>query len=329
MAAKKSWKRSILDAINYLANPLELRIISSTEYSKLECSAMKASLASESKLTALAGTISAFSSYLLEKNIQCVQMEALRNNAQFLIDPTPLANTVSEISQNAEEPIDAFMHYYAKYFTESNSQWSQDIFVSYACKRKTSGRFFEVGGADGITHSNTFSLENHFGWTGLIAEPHPAQYSILTTTRKLHRNIILNCAATPHEAQDKVELTDAWQLSSIEADSTSDLHSATRRTAVTKFSVDAVPMQKLLDSCDTVDYLSLDVEGPEYDLLASVDWKTTPLPSVITVEHNWRPETMAKLRSLLTGLGYHEHFDDKPWLTRGDLWFTTHPLPHT
>ena len=81
-----------------------------------------------------------------------------------------------------------------------------------------------------------------------------------------------------------------------------------------------------MDTVLDLDYLSLDVEGPEYDLLAAIDWKKCTPPKVITVEHNWRDEVITKIRELLTTQGYTEAFTAFNWLRRGDLWFCHDPL---
>jgi hypothetical protein len=51
--------------------------------------------------------------------------------------------------------------------------------------QKTNGCFIELGGLDGIRHSNTFLLEQKYNWNGLIIEPSPSLYKEL----QLNRNI--------------------------------------------------------------------------------------------------------------------------------------------
>ncbi|MFM7868668.1 MAG: hypothetical protein ACKPHU_30995, partial [Planctomycetaceae bacterium] len=139
-----------------------------------------------------------------------------------------LSETIATIAQNGDEPIDRFMLYYAKHFRESNSQWSQDMFVSWTLGRCTKGTFLEMGGADGVTHSNTLSLEDHFHWRGTLIEPHPEQYRILSNTRGNRANRLMNCAATPATSEETLELIDAGQLSSLSNYIGRDLHQNNR-----------------------------------------------------------------------------------------------------
>ena len=58
----------------------------------------------------------------------------------------------------------------------SYSQYKQEEFVLNYFKNKTNGTFIELGGLDGIRHSNTYLLENKYNWNGLIIEPSHSLY---------------------------------------------------------------------------------------------------------------------------------------------------------
>ena len=53
----------------------------------------------------------------------------------------------------------------------SKSQICQDIWVRPETAGKREGFFVEFGATDGISLSNTFLLEQNYGWTGILAEP--------------------------------------------------------------------------------------------------------------------------------------------------------------
>ena len=86
-----------------------------------------------------------------------------------------------ELSKDAE--LKEFMTFYADKWKPSASQWSQDIFALYASQSKTNGSFLEVGGADGLTHSNTLMLERSYEWSGTLIEPDTEQFNILKNVR--------------------------------------------------------------------------------------------------------------------------------------------------
>ncbi|MFC6742632.1 FkbM family methyltransferase [Methylobacterium tardum] len=70
-----------------------------------------------------------------------------------------------------------------------------------------------------------------------------------------------------------------------------------------------------------IDYMSLDVEGGEFDVLQSFDFASRDV-ALISVEHNFS-DSRGKIYDLLTGLGYRRRFrhlslfDD--WYARPDL----------
>lgn len=60
----------------------------------------------------------------------------------------------------------------AKILEYSKSQIGQDLFVISQLGSNPAGRFFvEFGATNGINMSNTYMLEKHFGWHGIVAEP--------------------------------------------------------------------------------------------------------------------------------------------------------------
>lgn len=75
---------------------------------------------------------------------------------------------------------------------ESNSQVFQDVFV-LALTRKRGGFFVEIGGFHSRKISNTFLLENGFGWGGITVEIDSARASELRENRQ---SIVIEADAT-------------------------------------------------------------------------------------------------------------------------------------
>jgi hypothetical protein len=53
----------------------------------------------------------------------------------------------------------------------SCSENAQDLFALCALNIKRDGYFVDIGAANGIEGSNTYLLEKHFGWRGILVEP--------------------------------------------------------------------------------------------------------------------------------------------------------------
>jgi len=82
----------------------------------------------------------------------------------------------------------------------------------------------------------------------------------------------------------------------------------------TQISLKTTTFNELLDKCKAplfIDYLSLDTEGSELEILTSVDLNKYTF-GLIDVEHNYREPTRSKIRELLTSHGY-EYIRENRW----------------
>lgn len=220
---------------------------------------------------------------------------------------------------SSDDELADFMRFYADNWQQSASQWSQDIFVMYAVRSRHGGTFLEIGGADGFTHSNTYSLERHLGWRGTLVEPDPEQFKILQRARP--NNELINAAISPTGFEEKLRLRRVGQLSSLEGFEGSDLHSKTRTDSNVFAEVRCVNLTNLL-AARHFDYFSFDVEGAELQILKGIEWSRIHKPEVLTIEHNFRDDDRSAMNSLLKDQGYRLRFENHDWLRRGDIWAT-------
>src|SRR6516164_9109449 len=65
----------------------------------------------------------------------------------------------------------------------SKSQILQDLWVCHALEEKHGGVFVEFGATNGFTNSNSWLLEERYGWTGILAEPNPIWHADLKRNR--------------------------------------------------------------------------------------------------------------------------------------------------
>jgi FkbM family methyltransferase len=143
------------------------------------------------------------------------------------------------------------------------------------------GFFVEAGAHDGFTQSNTYYLERFLGWTGLLVEPVPEFYREAVTERPASR--VVNCAlVSPERAGQLIRVHHAGPMSIVagaRGDATADRAyldlAAALPMPTEQYEVD-VPGRTLSEllgemHAPEVDFLSLDVEGYEAEVLAGLD----------------------------------------------------------
>ncbi len=198
----------------------------------------------------------------------------------------------------------------------SPSQAGQDLFVLMHSGFKRNGFFVEFGAADGIRHSNTQLLEEAYGWRGILAEPARYAHSALST----NRNCVIDKRCVWHSTGEQLEFseTESNQLSTISTFVDADSHSAARKKA-RKYSVDTVSLMDLLiehDAPKHIDYLSVDTEGSEFEILKAFDFSAYDV-AIITCEHNFTPQR-ERIHALLSAAGYERKFQK---LSMMDDWY--------
>ena len=206
-----------------------------------------------------------------------------------------------------------------KCISESRSQLQQDLFVLGMLGCKRNGYFVEFGATDGISLSNTFLLESKFGWTGILAEPALKWRGELLKNRPLSEISDLCVWKTSGERINFRE-TEQTELSTLEAFRSSDAH-RNDRSKGSVYEVETISLEDLLVSLNaprTIDFLSIDTEGSEFDILESFNFEAYNF-SVIVCEHNFT-ENRNKINHLLTSKGYVQVLEDVSFF---DDWYVS------
>lgn len=166
------------------------------------------------------------------------------------------------------------------------------------------GFYIEVGANDGHRLSNTLALEIYFGWRGLLIEPIASSFEQLERNRSRRRNRLVNAACVaPHRSGQEVEMI-FCDLMSIAMDLESDVHDKMAHALrgskfmrqglqVRKETVKSISMTEALETAQAptlIDFLSLDVEGAELEVLRGIDFTKFRI-SWILVESR-KPETL-------------------------------------
>ena len=183
------------------------------------------------------------------------------------------------------------------------SHIGQDRWVAEVFNLKKNGYFLDFGAFDGITISNTYWLEKTLMWNGICVEPNPTFYPELC---KLRTSTTVNSALWP-ESRQKIEFCDAHGLSSFKIYQKCDSNSDVRINATLAIiTVDTINPTELLDRFNApklIEYLNLDVEGCEYEVLSSINLFEYKI-ALMTIEHNHDEEKKNKIRKYLHEYGY-------------------------
>ena len=173
------------------------------------------------------------------------------------------------------------------------SQDGQDQFIFERLGGKRDGVFFEVGAFDGVTFSNTCALERRFRWTGIAVEPSPSACALLRRNRSCI--VVAGCiAAFPGTVRYLHIEGGAAMLSGV----MSHYHPRHLERIDREIRAAGGERRELDMPCHTIeglahdhgmsriDYLSIDTEGGELEILESVDFSRLDV-NLITVENNY------------------------------------------
>jgi hypothetical protein len=185
---------------------------------------------------------------------------------------------------------DQYPNVSASLLAESQSQYQQDLWVLN--RLGSNGFYVEIGCGDGFIMSNTYLLEKA-GWRGISVDPFPLDWSG-------RRNRLVVGAIWDKEVSTRF-VCGAY-LGGIE-ECLGKWKEGLRDTPVVE--LETIHIRRFLEKYDVprvIDYLSLDTEGSEYDILAAFPWDTHSV-RMISVEHNHEEPKRTQIRELLEGRG--------------------------
>ncbi len=219
--------------------------------------------------------------------------------------------------QGDRDDLWAFMAFAMPRAHLSKAQLFQDLWVLWALGERRGGYFVEFGAADGRDLSNTWFLEKEMGWTGILAEPNPVFRAVLKENRGCA--ISTRCVHSVSGRTVDFLAVKTPEYSRMAEINPGDGHEERRRSDGEIVAVETISLNDLLlehQAPRRIDYLSVDTEGSEYEILSALDFERWR-PRAITVEHNFTP-MRERLFELLSSKGYR-----RVWvgLSRFDDWY--------
>lgn len=219
---------------------------------------------------------------------------------------------VRAVLESEIEPRNEDLIQYFRSIGNSNSAFRQDLVALLFNNFKKDGTFIEVGACDGIATSNTLLLEREYSWKGLLVEPASIWHEDLHKNRRAQ--IDTRCAwKSDGEKIPFVEKKSPGRSGIFE---TSD--DKTEPNSV--YIVESVTLDRLISDnpqFNTVDFLSVDTEGSEYEVLQGFPFEKI-WPRFICVEHNYNDLKRNQVRDLLKGHGYSIFLESLSYV---DDWF--------
>lgn len=203
---------------------------------------------------------------------------------------------------------------------KSYSQSGQDIFA-YCCGQIQSRLFAEhskkifldIGAYDGKHLSNSFALSEQSDWKGICVEANPDIFKKLVKEREghIHNTHFIQVAATSKKGfiQFIPDGVTGMTTGSVYEEKSVGPHYNTVK-------VPAKPIKTILEELafktGLVTFLSLDIEGGEYDALQGIDWSTTKFIGMCVEHNNYSrgPTDKNKIYKFLTEKGYARVVED-------------------
>jgi FkbM family methyltransferase len=189
------------------------------------------------------------------------------------------------------------------------SQFGQDKFINDNFFRSYKNGFFvEIGAYDGISGSNCFYFEKFMNWKGIAIEPSQRQFEYLQKNRSCQ---CVNKAVTKKiEKKEFIDVIQGYTMMSGIYDAsyqkTLDIINADFKTNIQKKIIETSTFNQIVGNNNLIDYLSIDVEGGELEILNSIDFDFYDI-KVISVENNY-PKEIA-FNDLLLEKGF-DYFDN-------------------
>jgi len=196
------------------------------------------------------------------------------------------------------------------------SQHGEDVLLWNFFDRKTEGYFVEVGAFDGVTFSNSYFFEA-IGWSGTLVEAVP-DFAERARLSRPNSKIINKAVGGPGTkqvimkiAQGSEEFVGAFSFVGKDQDDRAGKRIRSRGGRIKEEIVECMTLDEILgDLPFAIDFISIDVEGCELDVLEHFSLDKY-VPAVLVIEDNSHG-TDRRVSERLGSSGYVERFRRGP-----------------
>ncbi|KZC08311.1 Protein Star [Dufourea novaeangliae] len=174
-------------------------------------------------------------------------------------------------------------------------------------KDKKNGFFVECGAYDGETRSNTLVLERILGWTGLLVEADPINFSKMSLKNRKAYLTPTCLAVQPYPSVSSFLMADnVGRLHEANATDINLPNSADVAHSGTHVQVQCFPFIHYMTALNitTVNYFSLDVEGSELQILKTIPFDKISIET-LSVEFSHVEDGRKQLIDFMEKNGYY------------------------
>lgn len=170
------------------------------------------------------------------------------------------------------------------YALHSYSQEGEDIVLRKIFDGQLNGFYVDVGAHHPFRYSNTeFFYEQ--GWRGINIDATPG--SLLAFSRVRHRDINIEAVVGVNEGEANYHLFQDAALNTMSAERAAEVRESGQSEELKQVKLPVTRLENILDrhlpAAVKIDFMSIDVEGAELDVLESNDWKKYR-PTILLVE---------------------------------------------
>lgn len=200
------------------------------------------------------------------------------------------------------------------YHSQPATRQDEWLFSKLQMPYRYNGYFVEIGGYDGLRHSNTLALENHLDWSGILVEPIPELFKQMQANRPdCHHSNDAISDFDDFDCQFVTGTGNGLAFSGLTSKMSKEWREEHRVRNNPMSRVNTISLANLLKKFNApkvIDYLSLDVEGAEYAILEGFMRALKPQSSYfgkwdytiryMTVEFRYDAILLRKLEELLS-----------------------------
>ena len=181
-----------------------------------------------------------------------------------------------------------------KYFGLNNLDLKLEKYLNY-----NNGFFIELGANDGISQSNTYYFEKNKNWNGVLIEPILHKYLELKKNRSIRNNFFCNACVSFNFKDKFVKLLYSNLMTiptNLESDIENKFQHANHSNTIRKNKEEVIEFCSIAKTLDaimiesqvpkTIDFLSLDVEGAEIEVLKGIDFKKYRFKYILVESRN-------------------------------------------